>query len=74
MLETIFQALATGLSLWQSKEGRKYLDRLIELKREYYAEFNKKRPDDAVLDNITLELQHISSSFAQAVLANSQDK
>ena len=31
-----FRIIEQGLKLWNSKEGRKYLDEVIKLKREYY--------------------------------------
>ena len=75
MIESVFDALFAGLSLWGTKEGRKYLDKVIKLKKEWYDEFNKKKPDDAVLDYIILELRHISSTFASQVGAeNAKNK
>lgn len=75
MVEALFKALSAGLSLWQHKDARQYLDRVIELKKEWYEEYNKSRPDDAVLDNIELELHHITSSFNSAVgVTYSKDK
>lgn len=35
MTDTIFRLVSTTLSLWESKEKRKYLDRLIALQDEY---------------------------------------
>ena len=70
MIESVFDALSAGLSLWGTKEGRKYLDRVIQLKKDWYEEFNKERPDDNELDSITLELRHISSTFASQVGAS----
>jgi hypothetical protein len=69
MVTALFQALAAGLKLWQSKESRKYLDRLIELKEDYYEEYNKDpaRRSDAVLDNIERELRILTESFAAGV-------
>ena len=69
MIGALFQSLAAGLSLWQSSEKRKYLDKLISLKRDYYEEFNKGPSvrSDAILDNIQFELQLISLAFSSAV-------
>jgi len=67
MVESLFKVLASGLSLWQSKESRKYLDKLIRLKKEWYEEYNLDRPDMAKLDNIEFELRLLSEAFASKV-------
>lgn len=63
MKEALFMALSAGLSLWNTKEARKYRERVLELKKEWYEEFNKPIPDNASLDGIELELRHIAESF-----------
>ena len=60
----IFTALAAGLLIWKSKESRRYLDKLMKLKREYYAEKNKERPNMAVLDNLEFELGLLVTAFS----------
>jgi hypothetical protein len=69
MFESLAKALAAGLSLWESKEKRRYLDELIELKRKWYAEFNlgEGNRSNAVLDGIELELRILTDSFSSAV-------
>ncbi len=67
MIESLIGALAAGLALWQSKEKRKYLDELLELKREYYEEDNKTRPDMAKLDRIEFQLCLLSQAFSTKV-------
>lgn len=67
MIDSLFQALASGLSLWESKESRKYLDRLLKLEKDYYEEFNKEVFDDAVLDNIRHQLCALSKAFTTKV-------
>lgn len=75
MTEALFQALASGLSLWQSKEARKYVDKLIRLKRDYYEEYNQEISDDAVLDNLRFELRLLSEAFSSKVGAeNTENK
>lgn len=77
MVTALFQALATGLSIWESTEKRKYLDRLMGLERDYYAEFNKdpSQRSDAVLDNIERELLILNNAFSSSVRAkDTQDK
>lgn len=66
MFELVFQVLAAGLGLWQSTEARKYQDRLIKLKKDWYDEFNRpyEDRDHAVLDNIERELRIIGDAFS----------
>ena len=66
-MESLFKALAAGLSLWESKESRKYLDKVIKMKKEWYEEYNKERPDNNVLDTIELELCSITETFSSQV-------
>ena len=69
MIEALIKSLEIGLGLWASKDKRKYLDKLIRLKEDFYEEFNK--PDDersdAVIDNIKLELRILTEAFASQV-------
>ncbi len=77
MLEALFKALEAGLSIWKSENSRKYLDKLISLKRDWYAEYNKpdNERDLAVLDNLEFELRLISSAFyTEAGTANTGAK
>ena len=67
MIEALTGALKSGLSLWESKESRKYIYRVIKLEKEYYEEDNKDRPDMALLDNIEFQLRLISHSFSSQV-------
>lgn len=74
MTEALILALKSGLSLWQSKESRKYMDKTISLEKEYYDESNKNRPDMARLDNIDFELRLIGKAFsAELGKSNSVD-
>ncbi len=68
MIELLFQALATGLSIWNDAQKHKYVDRLMALRQEYYAESNKALPErsDAVLDNLEFELRNLTAGFAAA--------
>lgn len=77
MIGSLFKVLEAGLGLWKSKESRKYLDRVIKLKKEFYEEYNKDDNvrSDAVLDNIQFELRLISDSFASQIGSeNSENK
>ena len=81
MTELAFMALTAGLKLWGTKEAKEYLDRVIDLKKDWYEEYNKDSSDDpdektdhAVLDNIAAELRIIgealNSKAAAAYTAN----
>ena len=67
MIEILANALLAGLSLWKSKEARKYTNKVINLKRDYYDEYNKETPDHAVLDNIEFELRRTGEAFYSKV-------
>jgi len=72
MFEVLAKALAAGLSLWESKEKRKYLDKLMELKSDWYEEYNKGPGyrSNAVLDNLELELRILAVAFSTSVGAS----
>lgn len=69
MIESIFSALGAGLKLWSSVESRKYLDKYINLRKQYYEEISKPedQQDFAVIDNIQFELKLLCDSFGSAV-------
>lgn len=69
MTESLIKALEAGLSLWDHKEKRKYLDQLISLKKEFYAERNKPREirSNAILDDVRLRLRILCDSIATAI-------
>jgi len=56
--------LEQGLKLWNTKEGRKYLDRVIKLKKEWYEEYSRTDRSQLALDRIQNELRIIAESFA----------
>ena len=77
MFESLAKALAAGLSLWETKESRKYVDELMRIKKAYYAEDNKDPTvrSDAVLDNLMLELRVLADAFSAGVgKSNTADK
>lgn len=75
MISSVFKVLEAGLGLWKSKESRKYLDKVIKLKREWYEEYNKETSDHAILDNIERELLILCESFSsQAGIKNADNK
>ncbi len=67
MIKVLLDVLGSALSIWETKEKTKYLDKYTALKQAYYVEYNK--PDeirsDAVLDN----LEHELCIFASGVSA-----
>jgi hypothetical protein len=67
MISTILKLLESGLSLWQHEEAQKYLEKVIDLKGQWYEEYNKEMPDDAILDNIEFELRVVSEAFSSQV-------
>jgi hypothetical protein len=72
MIEVLLKVLGAGLSIWESKEKRKYVDAIIRLKGEWYEEFNKPESDrsDATLDRIERELRDVGLGFAADVGAS----
>lgn len=69
MFSVIFSLFTAGLNLYAQKDKEKYVDKLLSLKNQYYAEFNKPegQQDDAVMDNIEFELRTLAAAFASAV-------
>lgn len=67
MINSVFKSLSAGLTLWKNKDARKYLDKVIKLKKEYYAEDGKENPNDEYLGNIEFELSIISEAFHSKV-------
>lgn len=77
MFETILGVLSAAFTLWDDLEKDKYVSKLVTLKEQYYAEFNKPadQRSDAVLDNIEFELRLLATGFASSVgTKNTQDK
>lgn len=67
MINSFMKSLGAGLSIWEHKEKRKYVDKLMKLKRDYYEESNKDISDDAILDNIEFELELLGIAFSSKV-------
>jgi hypothetical protein len=69
MFEALAKALEIGLQLWLNKEKTQYVDKLVSLRSQWHAEYNK--PDDvrsdAVLDNLEFELRQLAFAFASSV-------
>jgi hypothetical protein len=66
---SILTILAAGLSIWESKEKTKYIDKMLGLKKDYYEEFNKgpELRDHAQLDRIEYELRVLGETWAASV-------
>lgn len=66
MFSALAQALGAGLSLWNTKEQRRYVDQLIAIQKEYRAEDNKDPAlrSDAVLDDCEFRLRLLAIAFA----------
>ena len=67
MVTEIIALLKTGLSIWQSKEARKYLDKVISLEKDWYEAYNAEDRNNALLDNIEFELRVVSRAFRSEV-------
>jgi hypothetical protein len=65
----LFEVLGAALKIWQHKESRKYLDKYMKLKRDYYEEANKDPAfrSDAELDRLEFELRLLGTAFAASV-------
>jgi hypothetical protein len=69
MIEALFKTLAAAFSIWDTKEKRKYIDELMDLKKDYYEEFNKPmdQRSDAELDDLERKLRILADAFASGV-------
>lgn len=69
MFSALLKVLGAGLSLWASKEARKYIDKKIALEKAWYEEYNKDDASrsNAVLDNLEFELRTLAIAFAAEV-------
>lgn len=63
----LIQSLKFGLSLWNTKESRKYLDEVLDLEKRKYEENKKPKHlrDHGYLDNIDNRLCLIAESTAR---------
>lgn len=58
LIGSLFKITEHAFGIYKSKEARKYKDRVIFLKKEYYSEGNKneEKRNHAYMDNIRNEL------------------
>lgn len=63
----VLSILKEGLKLSNTIIDRKYLDRVIDLEKEFFDELAKSDDErsDLYLDNIMLELETIARNFAK---------
>ena len=69
MISALFEVLAEGLKLWNSKESTKYLDEVLKLQKEWLKEYEKPfhKRSNADLDHIEQQLHIISRQFVTAL-------
>lgn len=67
MIDSILRILGAGLSIWESKEKTKYIDQMIKLKKDYFDESNKERPDMGELVRIRYDIELLGIAFANKV-------
>ena len=65
MTPLFLEVIIEGLKLWKSKEGTKYLDRMIRLQEEWNEIIGKKRAfrSNKDLDEIELEIEAITKAW-----------
>ncbi len=67
ILDLVLSILKEGLKLSNTITDRKYLDRVIDLEKEYNEEISKPDADqsDLAIDGILFELETIARNFAK---------
>lgn len=65
--EALFGITKHALGIYETKQARKYLDRVVYLEKVYYSEENKNETDrnHAIMDNAINELCLITEAVAQ---------
>lgn len=69
MIETLLSVFLQGLTLWNSKEKTKYVDKILSLKKQWYEEYEKPigSRDDDLLTSIVSELRLLGQAWTAAV-------
>jgi hypothetical protein len=69
MIETLLNVFLQGLTLWNSKEKTKYVDKILSLKKDWYDEYKKPigSRDDDKLANIQSELRLTAEAWSSAI-------
>lgn len=75
IVTALVQSLKFGLSLWNTKESRKYLDRVIDLEKQIYYETNKpeENRNHALIDNCNAELCIIAEATSKFGKQNAEN-
>lgn len=65
MFDELLKLLRVSVTFLDDKEKHKYVDQLMDLEAQYYAESNRPDSDrsDAVLDNLRFQLCNLSAAF-----------
>lgn len=66
-LALVLGVLKEGLKLWNTKEGTKYLDRVMVLEKQYYEELSEpeSKRSQLYLDSRMRELKLIAKNFVK---------
>ena len=69
MFKTLLGITLASLSIWKHKNATKYTRLVIELKDEFYEEYNKPENErsDAILDNLMHKLRIFSQGIASEI-------
>ena len=67
MFNSIVKILGAALSIWDSKESRKYLKKVYKLEKKYDKEYDKEYPDHNVLDHIERDMIRLSDLVAKEI-------
>ncbi len=63
MFELLASTVVQGLKLWNTKEGRKYIDKVIDLETEWRKEFNRPDRSQKALDEIEDKMKLLHKVF-----------
>lgn len=66
MISAILGIVASALSIWDSKLKQKYIDRKIQLERDYYNALNQPEEtrNNALIDNLEFEICLLAKALA----------
>ena len=67
MTTAILQLLGSALSIWDSKEKTKYIDRLMILKSEYREALSQTPIDHNRIDNVKDDIRELSVYVSQQI-------
>lgn len=67
-IETLLRVLEAGLKLWNTRQGRKYQESIMDLKKKRDDELNKgDEMDHAYLDKLERDIMYLSNLFAAEI-------